>query len=157
MSVACKIVPDANIIFIHRDADAEDGMGHHKNEIDEAIRIAQIPILHVPVIPVQEAEAWLLLDEILIRNVVGNPNGRIPLHLPSPLHVQRITSPKERLEAILLRASEERGRRLAKLKQRLPRLHQQLLEGLNLDGLLRQVPAWQQLERDLKSVLAQLE
>lgn len=152
-----KIVPDANIIFIHRDADAEDGSDHRKREIATAIANAHIPVLHVPVVPVQETEAWLLLEEETIRTVVGNPNGRTPLNLPNPRSIHRIASPKELLSEILLRASEERGRRLAKLRQRLPRLRNQLLEGLNIDGVIREVAAWQELEEDLRSVLENIQ
>lgn len=151
-----KIVPDANIIFVHRDADAEDGSADRKREIAIAINIARIPILHVPVIPIQETEAWLLLEEDALRTVVGNPNGRISLNLPTPRSIERLASPKERLADILLKASEERGRRLDKLRQRIPRLRTQLLEGLDINGLIRNVRAWQELEHDLQQALEQL-
>jgi hypothetical protein len=36
----------------------------------------------VCVVPVRMMEAWLLIDEMAIRRVAGNPNGRIPIELP---------------------------------------------------------------------------
>jgi hypothetical protein len=154
LTAALDLEPSANLVFAHRDAD----------EPTEDRRIAEIETASqglrartVPVVPVQETEAWLLLDEAAIRSVVENPSSPIKLALPRPQDVERVADPKRKLKEVLNRASGLRGRRLKALKQDFPRRRARLLERLDRDGLLRHVPAWQRLERRTREALGVLQ
>jgi hypothetical protein len=73
-------------LFVHRDA--ENASRHvRRSEIAAAVQAATFeegrPPVWVSVIPVRMQEAWFLFDEIAIRRAVGNPSGRVTLHLPS--------------------------------------------------------------------------
>lgn len=79
LSTALLLEPSANLVFAHRDADATD----EAPRVDEIKTAAEGPAVHtVPVVPVRETEAWLLLDEGAIRHVVENPSSSVELSLP---------------------------------------------------------------------------
>jgi hypothetical protein len=103
-------------LFIHRDAEREVP-ANRSAEIRQALdgaagRGTRLPA--VAVIPVRMIEAWLLFDEAAIRQAAGNPNGRVPLALPTTREVEDRPYPKEDLMDALRAASELRGRRLRK-------------------------------------------
>ncbi|MHC4144063.1 MAG: hypothetical protein ACYSUD_04700 [Planctomycetota bacterium] len=56
-------------------------------------------------------EAWLLLDIGAIRQAAGNPNGTVPLNLPSPSNIEGLPNPKRVLHNILREATELGTRR----------------------------------------------
>ena len=64
-----------DMVFIHRDSDSPDREGRER-EIRRGIEESGFPHPFIPVIPVQETEAWLLLDEQAIRDVVACPKGK---------------------------------------------------------------------------------
>lgn len=51
-----------DMVFIHRDSDDPDRKGRER-EIRRGVEESGFPHPFIPVIPVQETEAWLLLDE----------------------------------------------------------------------------------------------
>src|SRR5690606_40429727 len=59
-------------LFVHRDADARDPT-ERLTEIDQAFKLIKSPP-YVRVVPVQETEAWLLVDESAIREHLGIPS-----------------------------------------------------------------------------------
>ena len=65
-------------------------------------------------------EAWLVLDERLIREVAGNPNGRIRLNMPTSREAERIADPKALLKELIADASETAGRRRKLLQAAFP-------------------------------------
>jgi len=142
LNAAKALEPSANLLFVHRDADSRVETAR-LSEISQAT--GGTGVQTVPVIPIQETEAWLLLDEDAIRSVVENPEGTVPLVLPRPQNVERVADPKTRLKKALAFASELRGRRLRKLKKDFPRYRKLLLQRLDTRGPLAQVPAWQRL------------
>jgi Domain of unknown function (DUF4276) len=131
-----------DLAVLQRDADAV-GPECRRKEIASAIADEWPGLAHVPVIPVRMLEAWLLLDEDAIRQVAGNPRGRVGLDLPKPTAVERIADPKQRLKDTLAKASGLSGRRLAELQKRFPRNRHRLLELLDHDGPVNLVPSWQ--------------
>ncbi len=145
-----------DMVFIHRDSDGPDRDGRER-EIRRGVEDSGFPHPHVPVIPVQETEAWLLLDEQAIRDVVACPKGKQPLKLPKPNAIEGIRNPKEILKKALLAASETGGRRLQKQKNGFNRHRGVLLQRLDPFGAVRGLPSWQCLERDIQRALAQLE
>ncbi len=154
VEAALELLPDTNLVFVHRDADAHDPEDVRR-EIASSLASLREPI-HVPVVPVRETEAWLLVDEGAIREVVGNPRGTIRLELPPPDHVEDVPDPKAALKRAVVLASELSGRRRDRIAQDFPRYRRDLLARLDPDGPVRQLPAWQRLEADLRSAIVSL-
>jgi hypothetical protein len=74
-----------DIAFVHRDAEAQPAEAR-RAEISLGAQNAGITQPVVPVVPVRMTEAWLLLDEQMIRTVAGRPNGTGSLGLPLKVH-----------------------------------------------------------------------
>lgn len=144
-----------NMVFIHRDSDGPDREGRER-EIRRGVEESGFPHPFIPVIPVQETEAWLLLDEQAIRDVVAS-KGKQPLRLPKPNAIEGTRNPKEILQKALLAASKTSGRRLKKEKNSFNHHRRVLLQRLDPFGAVRSLPSWQCLERDIKRALEQLE
>lgn len=149
VEAAVKLEPGANLVFVHRDADNADPTPR-LSEIRMAFEGRLEGRAGVPIVPVQETEAWLLLDEQEIRRVAGKPSGRAPLDLPSLSEIERVSSPKEVLEEAILVASELSGRRRMRLRSRLPRLKSQLLRRLPVGGRIQHLPAWARLREETR-------
>ena len=144
-----------DMVFIHRDSDGPDREGRER-EIRRGVEESGFPHPFIPVIPVQETEAWLLLDEQAIRDVVAS-KGKQSLRLPKPNAIEGTRKPKEILQKALLAASETSGRRLKKEKNSFSRHRRVLMQRLDPFGAVRDLPSWQCLERDIQRALAQLE
>lgn len=138
------------IVFVHRDADNSDAQPVRGQILAAAGSLGLECV--VPVVPIQELEAWLLLSEAAIREVVGRPSGRGTLDLPKARHIEGTASPKEVLQRALLRASGTHGRRAARERTRFPDRRRTLLERLDIHGPVRGLEAWKQFERDLDAV-----
>ncbi len=145
---AVHLEKHVDLLFIHRDADSRNPEPRY-NEISNGVADASYSGRWIGVVPVQETEAWLLLDEMAIRRVSGKPNGRVVLNLPAPNHVETVLNPKERLSEELLRASESTGRRRELLRKKLSSLRGQLLTQLKVGGSLNSVPSWLRLKDDI--------
>lgn len=115
LRAALQLEPTVDFAFLHRDADSPDPQPRY-DEIRQAVQKVASELQYIAVIPVQETEAWLLLDEFKIRRVAENPTGQNPLEIPSPSAVESVTNRKEQLEEIILEASERSGRRRDKIK-----------------------------------------
>jgi Domain of unknown function (DUF4276) len=143
-----------SLVFVHRDADSQDPLPRIQ-EVARAATNAGTPPW-VAVVPVQELEAWLLTDEQAIRAAVGRPSGREDLSLPRIAQIERTSAPKEILRSALLTASATTGRKRQDEQRRFALRRRTLLERLDIDGAIRQLPSWRQLESDVGSVVAQL-
>lgn len=155
LRAAVKLELGASLYFIHRDADKLDHKPRHK-EIAEAVGAQEPPVLCVAVVPVQETEAWLLLDEIAIRRVAGNPNGKAHLNLPKPSKVEQLPDPKGALRQALIAASELTGRRLDRFKNEFDTHRRALLEELQIGGRLEQVHSWTRLRDAIRDAIESL-
>lgn len=144
-----KLEPGVDLIFIHRDADEPDDAAV-RVVIDRGVESLGSPSPpYVKVVPIQELEAWLLLDETEIRFVAGHPRGRQELSLPSIRNIETTRDPKERLEQALILASGLSGHRLASFKKRLPALRAALLQRLDIDGPVQRLSAWSKLVSEI--------
>jgi hypothetical protein len=152
LQAAIELEPSANLFFLHRDADSRDHEPRHA-EIRAAVEAVPGNIASVAVVPVQETEAWLLLDEKAIRQVAANPNGHAPLNLPAPSAVERRAHPKEHLQEALIAASELTGRRLDRFKSQFGSQRRVLLELLSVGGPLEQVNSWTRLRADIRAAI----
>lgn len=144
-----------DVVVIHRDTDNTDAASR-RNEMEEPF--SRIPIGRhlIPLIPIRMTEAWTLLDETAIREVAGNPRGRMPLGLPTIGEIERRANPKQILKDAILAASGSTGRRQAVLARRFDNNRRRLLERINPDGPIRQLTSWRQLEADVDSVVTAL-
>jgi hypothetical protein len=144
-----------NLIFVHRDADSSDDR-IAREVIARGVQLSGCAKPSVPVVPIQETEAWLLLDEVAIRKRAGNPNGRQPLDLPKNKHVERRANPKELLrEALIQACAPGRTRRgLRSGNEEFGRLRRLLFDDLDIHGPVTQLRAWQALVEDTKAALA---
>jgi hypothetical protein len=156
LQLARHLEPTANLFFLHRDADSRNAETRYQ-EITKAVQVGRFDQAWTAVVPVQEIEAWLLLDENAIRTVVGKPRGRKDLSLPTPNRVESIARPKEALQIALITAAEESGKRLEKVRKSFPKHRDLLIQRLAIDGPVTQVPSWQRLRADLQNALKFLE
>lgn len=157
-SVAAKVEfglgsePSVNLLFIHRDADSQDPEPRHE-EIREAVETASSTVPYVAVVPVQETEAWLLLDESEIRLVAENPRGTVTLGIPARGRVESVANPKELLNTAILDASELSGRRYRRMKGKMAQKCAQMLDALDPEGPVCNVPSWSRMYSDLKAAI----
>jgi hypothetical protein len=156
LQAALQLEPTANLFFIHRDADRQDPTPRY-DEIRDAVGLCGLRKPHVSVVPVQETEAWLLLDENAIRTVAGRPNGRRPLDLPRPGEVEAVASPKEKLQMVLVEASEFSGRRLAKFRHDFSNHRRLLLQRMQTGGVMFEVQSWLRLREELEHAVLSLQ
>lgn len=103
----------------------------------------------IPVIPVRETEAWLLVDRTAVREVAKVPRTRTDLGLPArPRDVETVRHPKAALDAALGRALGTKPtarRRRAVLESLARRVHLELLD---------EVPAFREFAADLERVMS---
>lgn len=155
LRAARQLEPDTNLFFIHHDADAPDSSRAYQT-IRQAVESSQLDQPHIAVVPVQETEAWLLLDAQAIRSVAGKPKGRTDLNLPPPQRVEATASPKERLSEALMAAADLQGRRREIFKSRFDKHRHLLLERLPLGGPLERLEGWRRLRDDTAAAIANL-
>lgn len=140
-----------DLIVVHRDADSV-GDSARRAEVEQAVRGIEVTHGLVPVIPVRMTEAWLLLDELAIRRVAGNPTGRTPLNLPKLPSIESVADPKTVLRECLLTAAEVTGRRRDAFIKRFSQHRRQLLERLDVSGPVVKLASWQRLAADVESI-----
>ena len=145
-----------DILFVHRDAEKHP-LKSRVDEVTEAwrkIKESTSTESMITVIPVRMTEAWLLFDEDSIKIAAGNPNNSKSLSLPPFQWIERLTDPKATLYQKIREASALHGRKLAKLK--IPNRVHVLVDNIADFSPLRALPAFQKLEEDIKTTLANL-
>ncbi len=156
LKAALQLEPEVDFAFLHRDADSRNPEPRYE-EIHQAVQEVSTSLRYVAVVPVQETEAWLLLDEPEIRRVAENPAGQSALSIPDPVSVETITDPKAQLAESILNASERTGRRRDRIRKKFPQNRKLLIRRLDPDGLVCEVPSWAKMFSDLKSLVSDLE
>lgn len=149
LKAALKLEPQANLFLVHRDADNRSPQTRH-NEISQAVAAINCKKRVISIVPTQETEAWLLLDEDSIRRTVGRPNGSVALNLPNPTQVENISKPKEKLRYALEMAAEVRGRRLDRVRKDFSRYRRALLQDLPTSGAIENVPSWLRFRDEIR-------
>jgi hypothetical protein len=144
--------PSANLIIIHRDADNRDPEPRHR-EIRTAVEEVELRCHWVAAVPVQETEAWLLVDQDAIRVVAGKPTGKVALGLPSAGRVEELHDAKQSLKHALVTASELSGRRAERFRSHFSMKRRQLLQQLVPGGALEKVPSWRRFRDELATAL----
>jgi hypothetical protein len=149
---ALELYP-CDLIFVHRDAERESSENRIA-EIRRSIRLVSPDLFtrpHVCVVPVRMTEAWFLFDEAKIRRAAGNPAGSSTLSLPSMSRVESLPDPKATLRELFIQATELPQRRLKRFK--FERAVYRLAELIEDFSPLLQLPAFRQLENELKTVI----
>jgi hypothetical protein len=153
---ALELYP-CDLLFVHRDCETQS-VAHRQDEIREALEgvfateAERIPA--VCVVPRRMTEAWLLISERVIRIASGNPNGRVVLAMPDHNRLEELPDPKETLFALLLEASELRGRRRRTLRVR--SLVRRVVYLLDDFSLLSTLPAFAAFEAQLEEALGEM-
>jgi hypothetical protein len=142
-----------DLIVVHRDSDNLDPTVR-RAEIFRASEELGLKSTIVPVVPVKMTEAWLLLDEVAIRHVAGNPRGQNDLGLPKPSEVERKADPKKVLQDCLLKAAGVSGRRRDGVAKRFTQHRKQLLERLDQSGPVSTLESWKDLVSHIDSAIA---
>ena len=103
----------------------------------------------VAVVPVRETEAWVLVDGDALRAAFGTVLDDMGLSIPArPREVERIRDPKRTVRRAFAKVV---GTRQLK-KKRVETFLDVIGERVRLDRL-REVPAFQRLEHDLRAAL----
>ncbi|WP_420458453.1 DUF4276 family protein [Neolewinella sp.] len=135
------------LFIVHADADASDPGRAQRERLDPAIAaiqatgIVDLPI--IPLIPVQETEAWLLADRDRLREALNTEltNQQLDLH-GDP---ERYADPKAKLQEVVRRANEGRG---THMEIELSALYDTLGESCRFDTLGR-LPSYQRFRDSL--------
>ena len=147
--------PDFAFVVVHRDAEGQDPARRHA-EVHEGVDQAGFGGPAMAVVPVRMTEAWLLLDEAAIRAVAGRPRGGPALNLPTPAEAERVADPKAPLREVLEAAAAARGRRLKTFRRQFGEQRRLLLERLDPDGPVTALRSWQELEHEVRRLVALL-
>jgi hypothetical protein len=143
-----------DLLFIHRDAEKQP-REDRISEIQQVVRRLSSDLFaskpYVCVVPVRMTEAWFLFDELSIRRAAGNPAGGGILPLPPLSKIEALPDPKQTLHDLLRAATELPPRRLRKFS--LPQASYRLAELIEDFSPLRRLPAFANLETDLRSIV----
>lgn len=147
-----KLYP-CDLLFVHRDAETTS-LEERLSEINQAILNAsidsQIPAV-ICVVPIRMTEAWLIFDINAIRQAAGNPNGTVPLNLPTLSEIESIPNPKRVLRDILRTATELGTRRRRRFDTNIA--VQRIPECIEDFSSLRSLSAFIALEEELKRTI----
>lgn len=144
-----------DLVFVHRDAERQNPQWRY-DEIAKAVAEASPCPPAVAVVPVRMTEAWLLLDEETLRKVAGRPRSTVHLNLPPPSQLEACPDPKSVLREVLDLASGLAGRRLRRFRERFGENRRIVLDHLDIDGPVRQLPSWQALEGSIDAIVTPL-
>ena len=149
LTAALELYP-CQILFVHRDAEGQNPDLRYA-EIQSA-NVTGRP--HVCVVPVRMQEAWLLLDEVALRQAADRPSGTEALNLPDRARWERLADPKAALHSALRTANGATGRRARNFRPE--RAAHRLAELVTDWSPLRGLTAFQRLETDTRAALVQL-
>lgn len=141
-----------DVIFVHRDAETKT-IGSREIEIqgfwEKTTQTEQRKI--IPLIPMRMTEAWLLFDHNAIKIAAGNRNFAGELALPKLTRLEDEPDPKAFLFNLIRKASDLKGRSLAKLRVH-PTIHI-VAETIRDYSPLRNLSAFQRFEVTVKETL----
>ncbi len=156
---AARQVAGYHALIVHADADAPTPDRAFAERIEPGLALiaqSEAPVCDhcLPIIPVQNIEAWLLADPETFGTVVGTNVAVHQLGLPSkPKQVESIPKPKEALNRVIQTALAEQPRRRRRLS--VGSLYEPLARQISLERL-GQVPAYQQFEQVMTKTLIDL-
>lgn len=143
--------PNADAIFVHRDADNAGDVARQL-EIEEAAD-GLIPLERViPIVPVAMLETWLLADPSVIKRVAGNERLKGPINcLPPVAQLEQTTDTKRVLLDALCEASQTQGGRLKSFKARYPEMRARLTFDLDPNGPVQRLPSYRRFREQIRA------
>ncbi|XUP37339.1 hypothetical protein WAE31_06630 (plasmid) [Xanthomonas axonopodis pv. vasculorum] len=148
LQVLTELYPSADVIFVHRDADAQ-GMAARQKEIKAACDGICDSDLVIPIIPVRMLETWLLVDSRAIRRVAGKMGQDKIECIPALKNLEHVADSKKLLLDALCECSELQGIKLKKFKNLFGKMRARLVSAIDPDGPICQLPSYLQLKNDL--------
>lgn len=151
---AARAAPGAyTVLFIHTDGASDPDSARRERVEPAAQRIADELARQqertVAVVPVRETEAWSLVDGDALRGAFGTVLDDSRLGVPlRPREVERIPDPKQTLRQAFIRVIGTR-----RLKKKKAEAFLDVIGERVQLGRLREVPAFQRLEQDLRTAL----
>jgi Domain of unknown function (DUF4276) len=143
----------AGVLFIHADG-AGDPERTRAEQFAPGARLIEQNLRGgacVPVVPVREIEAWALVDGDALRVAFGTTLGDEVLRIAQrPRDVEEVLDPKQELRAAFTAVAGSPRRR-----RRVEDFYTRIGEQVDL-AKLRQVPAFGDLERDLREALCKI-
>ncbi len=102
---ACKESINHNCVFIHRDADNNSWQKAYENHFKSAMERIESDQDHkynpkvVPIIPVKETEAWMLVNKDVLRQSIDTSLNKSKLLLDYRIkNIEKIGNPREKIE-----------------------------------------------------------
>lgn len=104
-----------HLLIVHADADAPTSVKAHKMLFDPGLKLVRQAGESacqdlLPIIPIQEMEAWLLTDKSALLKELGTNKSASELGIPPLRQIESIAQPKERLEHIVRLVNQSRPR-----------------------------------------------
>lgn len=106
----------------------------------------------LPIIPIQEVEAWILADKETLRQELATRKSSSELGIPPISQIESTARPKERLDSILRIVNQSRPRRTSIQRGD---LYEPMGKAVHLEKLAR-LTAYRQFTTDLTETLAKL-
>ena len=154
-AIACLADYPCDLLFIHHDADGATASRWAQQiragVIDARRRGHHLPVA-IPVVPVREMEAWLLISSQAIRVAAGVPDGTASLELPRGRAIERCPDPKFVLQQALQKARGLPERRNRRADGVLPL---EVARRIQDFSALQRLPAFQAFEADVRRVIAE--
>jgi hypothetical protein len=105
-----------HLLIVHADADGPTAIQARTNQFDPGLKLVKQAKGNIcqdllPIIPIQEIEAWLLADKEALLRELGMAKNLGELGIPPVRQIESIAQPKERLENIIRIANRSRPRR----------------------------------------------
>lgn len=147
-----------SILCIHADADMGNLTRTYSNKINPAIAALRLedPSSHcmniVPIIPIQETEAWMIADKNLFKKQIGTVLSDSALWIDRS--VESMASPKEVVKNAIRLAMENRTKRRRK-DLSIDDLYSQIWQTIDLD-MLRTLKSYQDFENKIREILTHI-
>lgn len=141
------------ILFVHRDSERTSP---HDRLSEIRTELHGVSYCYIPIIPVRMTEAWFLHSEEAIRGASGNPNGTAMIEPPRPQDVSTVANPKDYMSELLIKANGASGRRLKKVRQRLPQMRRIVAQWTDCFQPLLENKEFRGLSEEIDGVLARI-
>ncbi|WAT14808.1 hypothetical protein [Xanthomonas fragariae] len=149
LEVVRELYPSADVVFVHRDADAH-GLVARREEIWTACVGIYDSEAVIPIVPVKMLETWLLVDSQAIRRVAGKAGCEEIECIPALRHLEGIRDSKALLLDALCECSELQGARLKKFKNLFGKMRARLVSAIDAEGPISELPSYSQFKNDVQ-------
>lgn len=139
-----------NIFFVHTDADDKNLSKTYKNKIipaQEALLHSNFCRTMIPIIPIQETEAWMLANKDLLKEQMGTEMSDNDLGINSK--PETFTDPKKVIKEAIGIVSQDKTKKRRK-ELTISDLYEPIGIEISLDKL-RELPSYQKFEEEVRN------